>query len=104
VTDDLVLRVANKAGIQVVSHGPLDDLIPFASAHRFAETAEALGLRILGIDGFYQLPGDRVMPEMRAITDLSSVTSASEAAKAAVRFLEDLADPRLSFEFTLEVE
>jgi hypothetical protein len=69
VGNDLVARIAN-ASIEVLRHGPLEDLIPFHSAPAFVEAANSLGVRILGIEGFYLLSSNKVMPEMRAITDL----------------------------------
>jgi hypothetical protein len=95
----MIRRVANRAGVRVLSVGR-QELVAAPDAAAFVDSCLAERCRILGVEGFH-IVNDHVEPDMDAIADFSAMRDSTEAVKEARQFLGRLDDPDLAFAFIL---
>lgn len=98
----LVAQIASSVGISV-RHSGQAELVAAADAVRFLEEVLSRDLCVLGLEGF-RVVGDRLVPDMDAIADFSSIAggeSSRETVVEALRFLSNVRESDLFFDVTL---
>jgi hypothetical protein len=98
----LISDIARSAGIAVYQSGPTE-LVSSVDLAKFLDTVRSRGICVSGLEGF-RIVGDRLVPDMDAIADFSSIATSGDCegtVAEALRFLSDVGEPELLFEVML---
>ena len=99
----LIARIAQASGVQLRCIASLE-LVAFDDVERFLAVTAKYDVVVLGIEGFRVVAG-RAEPDMDAIADFSSAPamsrSASDSIREAERFVREVGEPTMFFEFVL---
>lgn len=102
----LTARLAAVAGLAVKVIGSLE-LIASSDIDAFLSVVRDRNLAVLGIEGF-RIDGNKAVPDMDAIADFSGLPSDEDLAATTIaeasRFLSNVSQPNMFFEFELDEE
>lgn len=100
----LTVRLAAVVGLEVKEIGSLE-LIAWSDIDTFLSVVRERNVVVLGIEGF-RINGSKAVPDLDAIADFSGLPTDEDLAATTIaearRFLSNVSQPNMYFEFELD--